>query len=816
MKRAPARATRASAVGARGRAAWMATGTLVAYTALGGRAARGADAAEPPGLATPSAGGPGAVRTMPVRRFQIPQGPLSEVLRAFTAQTGVRVETSDPQILAMMSSGVSGIYTADLALKQLLAGMGLSHRFTSPQNAAVSFEAARESVEVTAPSAAVSSPKFTEPLLETPQSIDVVDREVMDERGTTTLRDALRNVAGISLAAGEGGAQGDNLTVRGFSARNDIFIDGVRDFGSYYRDPFDIQEVEVLKGPSSVTFGRGSTGGVVNQESKTPALERFAAGNISFGTDRTRRATADLEEPLPGLGTGAAFRLNVMANDSQVAGRDVAENRRFGIAPSLALGLGTATRVTAQYFHQSADDIPDYGIPWLFDAPAPVRRENYYGFRDANEIRTGVDIGTLRADHDFGDAVTVTNQTRYAKYSRDVQVTEARVLASVVPSTPIDQIIVNRNQIAVRSFESYFTDQLNVTGRFETGALRHTLVAGLEAGRETSEPVRFAFAEVPTTSLSHPDTSQPFTGTPSVTSRVHTEAVTYAAFVLDTVHVSEKWDLTAGLRWDRFQADYTQSVAPAAAFSRVDEMPSWRGAVVYKPSRSGSVYFDFGTSFNPSAESLALSTATAGTAPEKNRTFEVGTKWELSRGRLSFRAAIFRTEKTGAREPDPNNPLLNILAGNHRVDGFELDASGRVTDRWRVQASYALLGSEVISSRFYPASIGSPLANVPRHTLSVWNVYEFPWGLELGAGGQYVGARAASSTVPFDPVTGRRKEVPGYWTVDAMAKYPLSDRIALRLNVFNAGDREYFDQVHPAHIVPGPGRSALLGIDFRF
>jgi catecholate siderophore receptor len=240
---------------------------------------------------------------------------------------------------------------------------------------------------------------------------------VIQEQGSTTLRDTLRNVAGISLAAGEGGAQGDNLTIRGFTARNDLFIDGMRDFGSYYRDPFDTEEVEVLQGPSSVTFGRGSTGGVVNQASKTPELNHFMNVGLDFGTDNTRRATIDLDLPLPSLGSGSAFRLNAMGDIGDVAGRDVAENRRDGFAPSLVFGLGTPTRITLSYLHENADDVPDYGLPWLFNGAAPVNRVNYYGLADANFLRTDDDIATAKVEHDVNSHLTLRDQLRYANTS---------------------------------------------------------------------------------------------------------------------------------------------------------------------------------------------------------------------------------------------------------------------------------------------------------------------------------------------------------------------------------------------------------------
>jgi outer membrane receptor for monomeric catechols len=298
----------------------------------------------------------------------------------------------------------------------------------------------------------VSLPKYTEPLRDVPQSISVVSQQLMQDQGVSTLRDALRNVSGISLAAGEGSSQGDNLTIRGFTARSDIFLDGMRDFGSYYRDPFNLQQVEVLMGPSSISFGRGSTGGVVNQESKTPNMTQSLAGGLTIGTDRTKRATIDFNEPLPSSLTGSAFRLNIMGDENGVAGREGALYRRFGFAPSLVFGLGTSTRLTLSYYHQTEDNIPDYGIPWLLSRPAPVSRSNFYGFKDgSNFLKTDVDIGTIKLEHDVNENLTIRDQVRYANYFRHAQITEPQIPTTVTAATPLDQIQVTRNEITTES-----------------------------------------------------------------------------------------------------------------------------------------------------------------------------------------------------------------------------------------------------------------------------------------------------------------------------------------------------------------------------
>jgi catecholate siderophore receptor len=339
-----------------------------------------------------------------------------------------------------------------------------------------------------------SLPKLTEPLLNTPQSIDVVPRQVLDDQGVTTMRDALRNVPGISLAAGEAGAQGDSLTIRGFTARNDIYLDGMRDFGSYYRDPFYLEGIQVLKGPSSILFGKGSTGGVVEQDSKVPSLTPFVAGTAVFGTDLTRRLTADVNQP---LNDTAALRLNLMAQDGNVVDRDVARNTRFGLAPSLALGLGTPTRLTLTYLHQTEYDIPDYGLPWLFEAvpgtvnaiarPAPLSltQSNYYGFEQGNYLRTNADVATAKIEHDLDRNWTVSDQFRFAHYVRQFDITEPQLYTAasattpgstgvpllITPGTPLSSLLVSRNQLYGHSLETYLVNDLDTTVKFNTGVL---------------------------------------------------------------------------------------------------------------------------------------------------------------------------------------------------------------------------------------------------------------------------------------------------------------------------------------------------------
>ncbi len=362
-----------------GHARWIAMGTLAAYAAIS--STRTALAFSP--TAGPN-GSPAPAATLPLKRFDIGAGPLDEVIAAYEKATGLTVRNVLPSgtLPGFKSAGVTGLYREDEALRLILNGTGLNFRMEDATTAVIGVQAT-ESVSVSASAtSSISLDKFTEPLLEIPQTVTVVPQFLVQDQAISTLRDSLRNVPGISLAAGEAGAQGDNLTIRGFTARNDIFLDGIRDFGSYYRDSFNYEQVEALEGPAGIQFGRGSTGGVVNQESKVPEVERFIDVQAQFGTDATKRLTADLNSRQYAKVGGTAFRANLMAEDAGVAGRDAAELRRFGVAPSISIGMNANTRATLSYVHLNADDTPDYGMPWLYNKLAPADRHSYFGFPD--------------------------------------------------------------------------------------------------------------------------------------------------------------------------------------------------------------------------------------------------------------------------------------------------------------------------------------------------------------------------------------------------------------------------------------------------
>jgi catecholate siderophore receptor len=752
------------------------------------------------------------------QRFDIPPGPLETVLESFQKLTGWLVLVPDSRMKNIPSQGVSGVYTKEGALNRLLTGTGISYRVTAEKTATLEITASPESVEVRAQLSPMSSPKYAGPLRDIPQTISVIPKALIEEQGATTLRDVLRNVPGITVTAGEGGAPaGDNLTVRGFSARSDVFVDGVRDLGPQSRDPFNLEQVEVVKGPSSTYTGRGSTGGSINLVSKSPSLRPAYGLTLDMGTDGTRRATADLNFPLERIGFGdqTALRLNLLGHDAGVAGRDVVENERWGVAPSIMFGLGGRTRLTLSYFHLQQNNISDYGIPWVpatnnalpefRDRPAPVPRNTFYGFRDRDSEKMRSDLATIRFERDFNNLLSLRNQFRYGRSTRDSVATPPRFAS-------INSTVINREMRSWVTEDTVWDNQSDLNVRFRTGGVGHDLIAGVALSRENNIR-RTRTAVNATTSLLDPNPDDTFTGAIILNPFAgDITANSQALYIFDNAKLGERWNLTGGLRWDRFDASGVTAgmgaSTPGLPVGRVDKMFSFRAGAVFKPLPEGSIYASYGTSLNPSLEGLSYGTANTAIDPEKTYTLEAGSKWDFFSGRLLLSGTAFRVEKTNARTPGllPGDPV-QVLQGRQRVNGIELSANGNLTRKWQIFSAYTLLDSETVESNT-PAERGKELVNTPRDSFNLWTTYEFPRRLTMGGGLRFVGRRYSNTT--------NTRYVDGYWTADLMASYPVSNHVDLRLNIYNLTDEYYFDRLGGGHLIPGPGRSATLSIGYKF
>jgi catecholate siderophore receptor len=650
--------------------------------------------------------------------------------------------------------------------------------------------------------------RLPEPIRDIPQSITVVPQELMLQQGVTNLQDALRNVTGISFQAGEGGgAQGNNLSIRGFNARNDIFLDGMRDQGSYFRDVFNTEAIEVLKGPSALYFGRGTTGGVINQVSKLPRLESFYGGTLSLGNGFLFRVTGDVNQR---FNETSAFRMTFMGHLDEIVDRDEVEQKRIGIAPSVTLGLGPSTQLTVSYLLQHEDNIPDYGLPFLFGKPPDVRRENFYGLARDDSEDTWVNIGTLRLDHRFNDQLSLRNMFRYSRVDREAFPSPPRISGTPALGTPLSQIIVAPAHPGRDTTEDIIDNQTDFTARFDTFSFKHTLVTGFEIGSEDFNATRFAFANIPTTPLVNPnpvrDTSRM---TKSVSAMTDTSTFLFGIYATDTIKVIPQLDLVGGVRWDLFDAVFKDRIA-GTRFSRDDKMWSYRAGLVYHPWPTHSYYFSAGNSFNPSAEGLQLANTTAGTEPEENQSYEIGAKIDLFGGALSLQSALFRTDKTNARTPDPVTGL-QVLEGEQRVQGVEFGVYGRPLPALNMFLGYTYLDSEILESNEVVngvSVVGNELPNAPHNSLSFWTTYDFLERWQVGTGVFYVDERFANNAnTNVAPSTVR-------W--DMTVGYQINRNLQLRLNAINLTNELYFDGVHPAHIIPGAGRTIIGTALFNF
>ena len=662
------------------------------------------------------------------------------------------------------------------------------------------------------PVGSASLPKLTEPLLNTPQTIVVVPAQQAIDQGAFNMEDALRYVPGVNVHANEDTSQRNQFYVRGFSAETDRYLDGMLEIGNWYLDTYNMERLEVLEGPAGVLFGRGSTGGVVNYVSKVPRLSPLTEIGTSFGTDGTKRATVDFNRV---IGDGAALRINVVGYDGGVADRDRVNFDRFGIAPSVSFGLGTDTRLTLSFLHQSEYDQADYGVPWIdigspgtISRPALVPRHNFYGFDCCDFARNDVEIGTLNLTHDFNDAITVRDQFRYGSYTREFRVTEPGVSGIIAPGTPLADVTVTRTMQGLRSQETFLDNQTEALLKFDTWDVQHRAVTGLEVGRQTSAPNFFAYSNVPTTNLINPNPGEPFTATISPGRAVSVEALTQAGYVIDTVHLGDDWLFTGAGRLDRFDASVHQ-IRPYFAAKHTDLVPTWRTALTYKPAPNGSVYFAAGTSFDPSAEGLALSATTALLAAERTKSFELGSKWQF--GKLMVSGALFRTTLYNVRERSPIDPTILILAGTARVDGLELILAGDPLDHWHVFGGYTYLQTAIIASP--QGDLGFRLQNAPKHAAKFWTTYDLTEDFTVGGGVQYVGNRTVQSSP--DPA-GFVQIVPSYWTVDLMARYRLTDAVALQANIKNLNNAYGYDGIDNNHVVPLAGRSVLFSVTTQF
>jgi len=671
--------------------------------------------------------------------------------------------------------------------------------------------------------------KTPQALRDIPQTINVVDKDLMQAQGAMSLADALRNVPGITIGGAEGGQIGNNINLRGFTARTDIYIDGFRDRGQYYRDVFDLEQVEVLQGPSSMLFGRGSTGGVINQETKQAKLSNFAEVSGTVGSDGRVRTTLDDNTK---LSDDSALRVNVFAQDLQTT-RDVMQNKDFGVAPTLRLGIGQPTEVTISALLQHNSDMPDYGVQSLNGRPITQSPDTYYGL--ASDLTTQ-DIMMLNGvvKHTINDVWVLRNQTQLNRYTTDAQESAAHALSTTdsvagLLSTPAfgnynpAQLWVELQSHDRNIVDTSIDNQTDFIGKFNTGSVKHELILGAEFGRDTysNQSLSRTGAGMPAgyigfVSLDNPSDATPASVTSTVGNLAKSSANTVGIYANDTISLNDQWKVVTGLRWDRFNAQINNSISSPAQATQDTDFTSVREGVIYQPTEDQSYYVSYGTSFDPLLEQMTLTNGQQNLPPTTTRSYEIGGKWDILNDKMSLAFAAFNEKQ------DNVYSLSNgeyQASGNWLIKGFTLSAVGHVTDRLQISSGFMHLDPRVVGTQ--DGTNGSIPGNTPKDTLNIWATYEATKAWEVGGGAVYMSQRyvadtGISSTLPQGNVD--KVSVPGYVRWDATVAYH-QKKYDIRLNLLNLTNKSYYDaliQSDGGRSVPGIGRTALLTGTYRF
>jgi catecholate siderophore receptor len=700
----------------------------------------------------------------------------------------------------------------------------------------------------------VASPKFTQDLVNTPQTIAVISQEVLNQQGATSLSQALRNTPGVTFLLGENGntATGDSIFMRGFDTQGSIFIDGIRDLGTVTRDTFNTQQVEVAKGPAGPDYGRGAASGYVNLASKVPTLESFTAGTASYGTASNGRITGDVNHAFEGSGT--ALRLNVMGQDGEVDGRDFIERRGWAVAPSVAFGLDGATRSYFYLLHTEQDNTPDGGVPTIgldgfynaaFDTgganagvdPERADPEGYYGLAsDFEEIRGT--MFTARFEHDFSDKVSLRNTTRYGRLRQFYVLTGVNALTATSPDPA--QWTVARTRQSKFQENTLMTNQTNLTATLSQGSVSHAITTGVEfIAEEQFNPTYVGLGlPIPPANVYDPNRNDPLPAYAPARNGVFTrgETQTFGAYLFDTVSLNDRWQVNGGVRVDSFDTDFENAVLSTATshpalpvgtlvpgtLQADDILFSYKLGVLYKPAANGSVYLSHATSqLPPGGANFTLSTAANNVnrfdlEPTRGENLELGTKWEFRDGALAVTGAVFQSSNQNELVPDAVDPTLFVQVGEREVTGVEIGIVGKITDNWELSAGFSRLDSEV--KRGSATQTGQQINWTPELTFSSWTTYRMPFGLTVGGGVRYVDTVARAINNSLIPATTNMRQAPEYTVVDLMLAYDINEKVSLQLNGYNLGDEHYVSTLNNsgARYIPGSPRSGLLTVNFEF
>ncbi len=706
------------------------------------------------------------------------------------------------------------------------------------------------------------STKLTQPVLDTPQTITVINRQLIQEQSATTLMQALQNTPGITLQQGENGfsSAGDTFQMRGFAAQSALLVDGIRDLGAVTRDTFNIDQVDVVKGDSGTDLGRSASSGYINLSSKQPTLRSHRQlGTVlaSDGEQMQKRLTLDINQR---TGEHSAFRLNLMAQDNPVLGRSQVNNRSFGIAPALSLGLGTAlrTQIYGQYIDQH--NVPDGGLPtigWegfyyapasnpptpadlaaaaLVNAAPKVSRENFYGSRDDHEdVKAG--MITAKVEYDVNDQLTVRNVLRYGQSEMQ------RILTGIYTVDVPLATAGNRDTWRLRQLRQgvdqtnkILTNQTSLTAKLLTGTVAHDVVAGVEALRESQLSHTLSLPNgTPNlyTSLYHPNPAAPLIEPIRNGAFTDGETDTIGVYAFDTMKLTDRVQLSAGVRADRYDtstngvsATTTNNVTTLKPYALEDSdtLVSWKTGLVFKPVPAGSLYASYGTSANPpgganfTLSSTASSTSNPNMEPTRIKSAETGVKWEVLDRKLLLTLAGYRTEVENELTLQDPVTLAYSQLGKRRIQGVEVSAVGKLTPRWDVNFGLATLDTKIIEGTTGNNSSGAATRWSPDLTATLWSSFALDRHWKIGGGARYVSEQKRVVDPNANLATQNMPAIPAYWVADAMLQYAVNRDTTVRLNINNLADKDYISTLNNsgARVTLGAPRTFVLSGEYRF
>ena len=742
------------------------------------------------------------------RDFRIASQPLPDAIREFTRQAGVQVRT-EAEIPAVHSPGVVGRFTAQEALRRLIAGTGLTAEVVDDRTLALrAMSGAYEldPVEVVAPRAAatsvISTATRTPTLLrDVPQAVTVVGPTLIADQAMLGMADVTRNIPGVTMGQGEGNR--DQITMRGNNSTSTFFVDGMRDDVQYFRDLYNVERVEALKGPNALIFGRGTGGGVINRVSKeadwTPVRELTLQG----GSYETRRGAVDVGQV---VSDQVAFRFNGMYENSDRFRYDV-NLERYGINPTVTVAAGENTRITANYEHFSDYRTADRGVPSFQGGPVETDIRTFFGDPAQSWSDASINVGTAALEHDLSPMVQVRTRLLFGDYNKMYQ----NVFPGAVDSTGT---LVSMSAYNNRNDRDNLISQTDLTWRALTGGVGHTVLAGVELGRQVSHNLRNTgfFDNVATTvtaPLASPTISRAVTYRPGETDADNRVRVNSGGVYLqDQMTLTPYLQLIAGARLERFDLSF-HNYRNGEDLERTDDLLSPRAGVVVKPVEPLSVYGSYSVSYLPSSgDQFSSLTATTETLePEKFENYELGAKLDVVSG-VALTGAVYQLDRSNTSAPDPLDPARTVQTGSQRTRGIEVGASGNVTRAWQVAAAYALQDAE-ITARTAQAEPGAKVPVVPEHTLTLWNRYQLhrQWGVGLGVIYQDDMFASIDNTVTL----------PSFTRFDAGVFFSLNDHLRAQVNVENLFDEEYFITSHSNNnISPGSPRALRASMTAGF